>query len=171
MEHKTIKGYPNYILYEDGSVYSYNINNYLTPFAIGKTKDYLAYKLCNQGEEKTFQAHRLVAKHFIDNPDNLETVNHKDGNKHNNHKDNLEWMTQGDNKRHAFAEGISTGWWQGTLHPRATFTEDEVIYFCEKFQDGCVPLSFTKAGTPLYDKLYRIYRKQNWCCISKDFNW
>ena len=37
--------------------------------------------------------HRIVAKTFVPNPDNLEIVNHKDENKLNNRADNLEWCT------------------------------------------------------------------------------
>ena len=49
--------------------------------------------------------HRLVAIAFIPNPDKLPQVNHKDTNKQNNHVSNLEWITNEDNMRHAFANG------------------------------------------------------------------
>lgn len=45
--------------------------------------------------------HRVVAKLFIPNPDNLVTVNHIDGDKLNNHVDNLEWLSLQDNIQHA----------------------------------------------------------------------
>jgi hypothetical protein len=54
---------------------------------------------------KWFFAHRLVAIHFIENPDNLPEVNHKDSIKLNNQQDNLEWCTHKQNIQHSYAEG------------------------------------------------------------------
>ena len=52
--------------------------------------------------------HRVVAKHFLENPDNLPQVNHKDCNKSNNHVDNLEWISGSNNIKHAHEEGRMT---------------------------------------------------------------
>lgn len=49
----------------------------------------------------TFRVHKAVAESFIDNPNNLPMVNHKDGNKLNNHISNLEWCTNAENIQHA----------------------------------------------------------------------
>jgi hypothetical protein len=72
---------------------------------------YLTYQLLTyrnaegQWQSKREYAHRLVAKHFLPNPDNLPQVNHKDCNKWNNHVDNLEWSTRKANIDHAHAMG------------------------------------------------------------------
>ena len=49
---------------------------------------------------KTYFLHRLVAELFIDNPNNLPTVNHIDKNKKNNAVENLEWATMSDQQNH-----------------------------------------------------------------------
>lgn len=50
--------------------------------------------------------HRLVALFYIPNPDNLPCINHIDGNKKNNHVDNLEWCTYSHNGKHATRTGL-----------------------------------------------------------------
>lgn len=52
---------------------------------------YLLVGLWKNNKQKTYKVHRLVAEAFIDNPDNLPQVNHKDENPLNNNVNNLEW--------------------------------------------------------------------------------
>lgn len=57
-------------------------------------------------KNKKYFIHRLVAITYIENPDNKETVNHKDGNKLNNHVSNLEWMSIKENLNHAYNNNL-----------------------------------------------------------------
>ena len=49
--------------------------------------------------------HRLVCLTFLDNPDSLPEVNHKDEDKSNNNLDNLEWCSRSHNKQHSIKSG------------------------------------------------------------------
>ena len=55
---------------------------------------------------KMYSVHRIVALAFLPNPMAKEQVNHKDGNKQNNHLSNLEWSTNSENQRHARENGL-----------------------------------------------------------------
>lgn len=55
---------------------------------------YQFVSLAKNGENKCFSVHRLVAQAFLDNPDDLPEVNHKDENPLNNRVDNLEWCSR-----------------------------------------------------------------------------
>lgn len=84
---------------------------------------YLQVQLCHRGVNKTERVHRLVALTFIENPEGLPKVNHKDGNKRNNAVSNLEWCTQADNIEHAARLGLMT---KGSTAVNAKLNEDSV---------------------------------------------
>lgn len=56
--------------------------------------DYLRVCLSKNGTNKWYLVHRLVAEAFIDNPDNLPQVNHKNEQKQENFVENLEWCSK-----------------------------------------------------------------------------
>ena len=93
---KDIKGYPGYQISNKGRIWSCKRQRYLNPFTNNS-----GYKAINiiaaNGKRKGELIHRLVALHFIDNPEGKPEVNHIDRDKENNCVENLEWVTHGEN--------------------------------------------------------------------------
>ena len=88
-----IKGYPNYQISNMGRVWSKKRQIYLNHNK--NQKGYHTVCLCAiNGKVKREQVSRLVALHFIPNPNNYPCVNHKDENKDNNTETNLEWCSR-----------------------------------------------------------------------------
>lgn len=103
---KQIKGYSNYFIEDTGELYNNNTKKYLK----GKIRlnGYRVFTLSKDNKKTDFYAHRLVAEYFLNNPNNLPVVNHIDGNKCNNKKDNLEWTSYAENTKHAYSTGLAT---------------------------------------------------------------
>lgn len=85
---------------------------------------YFRVSLSKDGVNKTHKVHRLVAQAFIDNPNNLPQVNHIDGNKQNNHVDNLEWCTNSENQKHACKLGLKR--LDGEFNPQSKLSQSDV---------------------------------------------
>ena len=107
----------NYVMDLEGNIYSLErrIRNslgrvYIYPPKLIKpivhSTGYNVVRLYKNGNAKTFRYHRLVAEVLLDNPDNKEFVNHKDGDKRNNSPHNLEWVTPRENYLHAVDIGL-----------------------------------------------------------------
>jgi hypothetical protein len=95
---KKIHNYESYEISSLGNIRS--IKKQLSPFHNGK--GYLYVNLCENGIRKTVSIHRLVGEAFILNPNNKPQINHIDCNKENNCMDNLEWVSNGENTKHAY---------------------------------------------------------------------
>ncbi len=114
---KEIPGYAGkYFINEQGQVWSCFKNRILTQHLDGQKK-YLQSLMMIPGRKTGMPRyiHKLVAAVWLDPPaGEIGTnrgqycINHKDGNKLNNHKNNLEWITCDDNTRHAWQNGLNT---------------------------------------------------------------
>ena len=113
---------------------------------------------------KNHRVHRLVAEAFIPNPNNLQCVNHIDGNKQNNSVKNLEWCTHSENMIHAYQTGLEQPRC-GEQHHAHKLTEDAVKYIKQLYvkrdkEFGAVALAkkFNVDRTTIHD----IVRGKTW---------
>lgn len=69
---------------------------------------YYQIQLQVNGKSKFVRVHRLIADNFLSTTktDINNHVNHIDGNKLNNKVSNLEWVSNGDNIKHAYESGL-----------------------------------------------------------------
>lgn len=121
----------NYFITEQGEVFGPKKKTALTK--VTTSKGYCRIRI--GALRKSFQVHRLVAEVFIPNPQNHPVVNHKDGNKQNNHVSNLEWTTHSDNQLHAYKTGLRKKY-IGERSGRAVLTDEIVSKIRREYSRG-----------------------------------
>lgn len=127
---------------------------------------YHSIKLVNdEGRRKTVRLHRLVAETFIPNPDNKPEVNHIDGDKDNNLKENLEWVTPGENQIHSYKNKLRKP-------ANVNYKESLVITVCELLEKGLSNIEIVKEinGVMNRQQVNRIRTRATWSSISKDYD-
>lgn len=100
---KIITDFPNYSVSNLGNIIN-NKNKFVRKLQTDKD-GYKKILLRNNNKGKLLSVHRLVAIEFILNPENKPQVNHKDNNRSNNNKLNLEWMTNLENTQYCVKQG------------------------------------------------------------------
>jgi hypothetical protein len=94
-----IQGYTNYLVYDNGDIYSIKRKKFLKH--VVNASGYCYVSLCNSNGKQNHYVHVIVAKHFLPQEGGKNVVNHKDLNKTNNYASNLEWVTSSENRIHA----------------------------------------------------------------------
>ena len=130
-----IEGFPGYKISNHGRVWSNKLMRCLEIPESNSKDGYLRIGLWINNERWTHGVHRLVATHFIPNPEMKYSVNHIDGNIRNNHVSNLEWAThqeQEDHKRNILGYNGTKG-----IHTKPVMLEkDGVEYRFEQSRDA-----------------------------------
>lgn len=127
---KDIIGYEGlYAISNLGRVKSANYNGTNTERIMKSRVGMVGYVIINFHKDfkrKTKTIHRLLAIHFIPNPENKKEVNHIDGDKSNCKIENLEWCTRSENKIHAFKLGLENAR-KGSSSNFSKLTEKQVL--------------------------------------------
>lgn len=88
---------PNsYEIHSNGQVYSRIRKRFLTRFK-HEAGYLIVHILLKSGRNRFFRIHRLLAKAFIENPENKDCINHKNGVRDDNRISNLEWCSFSEN--------------------------------------------------------------------------
>lgn len=101
---RPIPRYPKHFISKNGEICYTKTQKILAATPIDKNT-YIRVSINYNGKRQEY-VHKLVAETYIPNPENKLQVNHKDGNKHNNNVDNLEWVTAKENSQHACDTGL-----------------------------------------------------------------
>ena len=90
-----IQDYPDYLIYDDGRVYNKKYKRFLKP--LKNTGGYYHVQLWKNNKQKTIKIHRLVGLHYLPKVEGKDIIDHINGDKLNNHVNNLRWVTQQEN--------------------------------------------------------------------------
>jgi len=138
---KKWKKIPNYSTYEastDGEIKTFNWRGSGREAIMKPARDnggYLRTMLKHDnGKISTIKVHRIIAMTFLDNPENKETINHKNGIKTDNRVINLEWSSRSENCKHAFDTNLNSN--KGQNNPASSLTDKEVIEIRNNYQYG-----------------------------------
>lgn len=131
-EWRDIAGYEGYYMVSNhGSVIALPVDGMVRRKTLLKANTswngYLRVGLRRNGKTKFCMVHRLVAASFIENKNNKPIINHKDGNKQNNHVSNIEWCTHKENTEHAFDSGLIVRNIKKARNHERAFLIDELI--------------------------------------------
>lgn len=171
---KEIIGFSNYTLDEYGNVYSKFVKGgggkvcdklRKLSLVVDHTGYHIVSLISDEGRKVKVLVHRLVALHFIPNPEDKPQVNHKDGVKTNNCVSNLEWNTPLENTRHAILTGLKDVRQQSQWKPvqKLDLETGEVLEEFESLASAC---KATGAKQPNVTKVCRGLRNS-----ASGFGW
>lgn len=110
-EWRQVPGYSQYMASNMGKLKSFRKyrGGKMLACTIGSVGYPVTSAINDSGDLKVVYVHKLIALAFIPNPDNKKYINHKNGIKHDNRAENLEWCTCSENLQHAWDNGLNTG--------------------------------------------------------------
>jgi hypothetical protein len=158
---KTISYAPNYEVSTLGNIKNKKKNKCITINyeRLKKDKKRARPGLSHNGTNKAYYLHRIVAEHFIDNPDNLPEVNHIDGDFYNNKLDNLEWISKLDNMRHASENKLMKRYTRSVIIINKGTGEEksfDSITECAKYLDCSISSISQTCNSKRIDKIWKM---------------
>ncbi len=164
-----------YLINESGNIISLKYEQLLSP-SVNTCGYYMVIIFAHNDIDKSFKEYncslaRLVAQTFISNPDNKPYINHKDGNKLNNHVSNLEWVTPSENTKHAYDIGLMTVKQRsGENNGSHIYKNNQIHKVCQMIKNGYKAKEISLVTKVSVDTIWQIKAKSAWTSISKEYN-
>ena len=133
-----IKGYEDYSIYEDRRVISHKYGN-IKELKCSISNGYKRICLCKNGKQKMFKLHRLLAIHFIPNPENKYSVDHENRDPLDNRLCNLRWYTREEQNNNRYYCPITKGGiYKNGKYYRYQWYEDKVKQrkYCKTLEEA-----------------------------------
>lgn len=133
---ESLNDFPWLFISNHGRVYSseyYDKSIRFRKTCVSPNTGYCMLTINHKSRSYARSVHRLVAVHHVPNPLNKPFVNHKDGNKLNNHSVNLEWVTRRENVDHAMELGLLRSGEDNTV---SKLKNDDVLKIRTLSKDG-----------------------------------
>jgi hypothetical protein len=157
----------NYLIYPDGKVWSKQTQRFIK----GDTNNIGYKRVIFCPENKRYFIHRLVAIHFVENPNKLPIVNHLDGNKLNNDYTNLEWCSRSDNDKHAYKLGLRKCNLKQEVNRKPVGQYDKKGNLINTFKSATEAANHIGGTAPMIRRVCQKHRKYaynyNWRYLSK----
>lgn len=124
-----------------------------------QNRGYYRVALYKNNKPKFESIHRIIAKLFIPNPENKSQVNHIDGDKSNNHSENLEWCTARENIDHAVINRMSAC---GERNGKAKLKAIDITLIKEKLNNREPVKDIANAYNVSIHTIYDIKNNKTW---------
>ena len=174
----------NINIYTNGTVVNLKTGNTYTPYPRSENNPYLCVGLpCYPTREdmrttKPFYVHRLVAYEYCNPPIDYKdlVVNHINGDKHDNHANNLEWLTPAANNYHARNVLYDYLDEMQKTNSLPDFTDEIADFVCQKMSEGYsdteIGVNFfriTEKNNAFYKRIGDIRHRKTWKHISRNY--
>ena len=158
----SIDGYLNYQVSWWGRVTNTNTGRILKPGTSGP--GYQFVMLSKNGKGKIHYIHKLVAREWVPNPEEKKCVDHRDGDRTNNHLENLRYATHSENNRHRSKRANTTSPYYGVSWQKEAGKWRAQIQIGEKRKNlGC--FTSEKQAAEVFNtaaaEFYKEFRKIN----------
>jgi len=145
--------YDCYAVSDLGNVKNLRNGHVLTPSI--RKDGYKSVLLCKNGKQMSIRVHQLVAFYFLEKEEGKTDINHINGIKHDNRKENLEWCTKSENMTHA----LNTGLKQTTYSNKQIYVYDykngELLFIFDSVKQCAKTLNLNLSP------IYRVLRKKS----------